>query len=131
RSSGQPSFSSVLALDLAGNICILWQSFDSNFLGTLFFSKSTDRGQTFSTPIAVTPSTQDAEVASMGLDKNGNILVTYSDISGFFNGDDPRLFAVRSTNGGASFSTPVPVSQTTQAVEGGYIAFDSKGAAYI
>jgi hypothetical protein len=57
------------------------------------------------------------------------VLATYLEISTA----SLRLFAARSTNGGASFSSPIQISQPSEALSGigGPVAFDSAGGAYV
>lgn len=123
-------FNSTLALDSGGGVYAVWTGARPGQPGlAVFLSKSTDQGNTFSTPVAMSSATQSADLANVALDKNGNVLATYLEVST----SNLRLFAARSTNGGASFSSPVQVSQPSEVLStiGGPVAFDSTGAAYV
>src|SRR5262249_34462476 len=120
------AITSSLALDPSGNIYIVYSAFIQSGI-SVYVAKSADGGKSFKSPVAVSTSSQFADDASIAVDKSGNILVAYSD----FNSRSPRLFASRSSDGGASFSTPVALSKMNEAVMSNFIAFDSKGAAYV
>ncbi|MBN9091518.1 MAG: hypothetical protein J0J01_31750 [Reyranella sp.] len=76
-------------------------------------AKSTDLGKTFSAPVSVTadPISIDWGPDSrpqLALDRTGALVVTYAIFQDKrFNG---RVYATRSTDGGASFAPPVPVT---------------------
>jgi hypothetical protein len=123
-------FNSTLALDSAGGIYAAWTGTRPGQSGlAVFLSKSTDQGNTFSAPVPMSSGSQSADLANIGVDKNGNVLATYLEVST----NNLRLFAARSSNRGASFSSPVQISQPSEilSVIGGPIAFDSTGAAYV
>src|ERR1041384_189368 len=123
-------FNSTLALDSVGNVYVAWTGLSESQAGTaILLSRSTDGGNTFLSPVPITNSSQKADLANIAVDKNGNVLATYLEVST----SSPKLFAARSTTGGASFSTPVQVSRSNEILSGrgGPIAFDSTGAAYV
>jgi hypothetical protein len=123
-------FDSTLALDSSGGIYAAWTGTRPGQSGlAVFLSRSTDQGNTFSAPVAVSSSSQNADLANIGVDKNGNVMATYLEVST----NNLRLFAARSSNGGASFSSPVQISQPGEILSGigGPLAFDSTGAAYV
>lgn len=133
-SLGALGFNSTLALDANGSVYVAWTGFNEGQLASqlgleVYLSKSTDGGNTFSSPVGISSTSQRADLANIAVDKNGNILATYIEVST----SNPKLFAARSSNGGASFSTPVQVSQASEVLSGlgGPIAFDSAGAAYV
>jgi hypothetical protein len=133
-SSGALGFNSTLALDANGAVYVAWTGFNEGQLASqlgleVYLSKSTDGGNTFSSPVGISSTSQHADLANIAVDKNGNVLATYLEVST----SSPKLFAARSSNGGASFSTPVQVSQPSEVLSGlgGPIAFDSAGAAYV
>ena len=127
--NSQISFNSILTLDSAGNLYAVWGSFlIQDGTQRLFFSKSTDHGNSFSAPITMTPSAQVPDFPALAVDKNGNIVLSYVE----FSGNVVRLFETRSADGGATFSSPAQVSTNAQDVEDDpSVAFDSKGGAYI
>ncbi|MEW6733343.1 MAG: exo-alpha-sialidase [Acidobacteriota bacterium] len=121
------SFRSRLALDATGNIYVVWVSPRTGAPGnTIFFSKSTDRGKSFSAPVAVTANSLNASRPAIALDQRGNLLISFSELS-----MSPRLFVTRSTDGGTTFSTPTQISKAGERALDSVIAFDSKGAAFL
>jgi hypothetical protein len=90
-----------MALDAAGNINLLWfTSPDVNTnLISVFFSRSTNGGTSFSTPrnLATLVGIQ-SELLQLLIDSNGNIDVVWSDNL------NPGLYLTRSVDSGASFS---------------------------
>ena len=99
----QPS----MAVDLRGNIYVAWRLFDSTqFIqqGSVYFSRSTDGGKTFSVPLAVSnPSLEDPQ---MGVDPSGNINMVWSETGS--NGSHVEFS--RSTDGGSTFSAPKQIT---------------------
>jgi hypothetical protein len=127
--NSQISFDSFMTIDSAGNLYAVWGSVViQDGTERLFFSKSTDHGNSFSVPISITPSAQVPDFPALAVDKDGNIVLSYVE----FSGNVVRLFETRSADGGATFSSPAQVSTNSQNVEDEpSVAFDSKGGAYI
>jgi hypothetical protein len=128
-----PAFAlqSTLALDPAGNPYLVWTGVNPNpaqgGLGT-FFSRSTDHGQSFSAPLIATGTSRSAQNPKIAVDNNGAIVIAYID----FATQGSPIFAVRSTDGGATFSAPSRVSQPGEVQNNPpFLALDSKGAAYV
>ena len=104
-------------ISVSGNsIYVLWRDepFGSNHTeNDIFFIGSTDNGNTFGEPIRLTNTTK----GSPGVDKLGmaasgnNVYVIYLDYLGS-SGRDPILF--RSTDNGATFSSPIKISTNTE-----------------
>jgi hypothetical protein len=124
---------STMALDSSGNIYVVWtgRANPTDSLAT-FLSRSTDRGSTFSPPVKASGTARLPQLPNIAIDKSGNILITFLDTG---QANFP-LFAVRSTDGGASFSAPAQISQANETLNispnrGGLVAFDSGGAAYV
>ncbi len=131
-SSNSPvGFSPSVAVGPTGNIYVVWTSINASFTTErIFFSKSLDGGANFSAPLGISPPSQVADQSSIVVDGSGKILVIYQN---FANANAP-LFAVQSTDNGASFSAPVLVSLPTNRVNRSirsYAAFDSSGVAYV
>jgi hypothetical protein len=125
----QVSNSSKLAVDPKGNIYAVWTDQNSSrTISTIIFSRSTDGGKSFSNPSVLSTISQNAFVPNIATDKKGNILVTYSAVT-----TRPvlQLFALRSINGGQSFTTPVQISLDNESVQSSHAVFDSNGAAYV
>src|SRR5262249_47580352 len=118
---------SSLALDAAGNVYVAWTGVKAGASGlAVFLSKSTDGGNSFTAPVAVSLASQNADLANIAVDRNGNILATYLEVST----NSPKVFAARSTSGGSSFSSPVQISNSRENFSGiaAPISFFSTGA---
>jgi len=93
-----------MALDAAGNINLLWYTppdINSNVI-SVFFSRSTNGGATFSTPLDLgTLVGIQSELLQLLLDSHGNIDIVWSDTV------QPGLFFTRSVDAGANFSSAV------------------------
>ena len=121
------------ASDGYGNIYAVWQSHEFSSLGddTIFLSRSTNGGLSWSTPIKVnqTPSTAynpQAYTASVDVAKNGDVGVTYYDQQNDVQGDDELstdYWLVHSHDQGQTFSDPA--SRLT-----GSSSFDMRAAPY-
>jgi hypothetical protein len=115
-----------IAVDSSGNINVLWSTFDNTTdMRTLAFSRSTDQGATFSTPIVVANGSEfiipDSE--QLAVELGGAIdVVLVQDGSG---GGGSVQF-VRSINNGATFSTPTNIGNAQGGVPLG-LALDSCG----
>ena len=72
----------------------------------IFFSRSTNHGGSWSSPIQVSAPAQNGAVqgAQVAVGPQGQVYVAYEV---FFVGNKRRQFLTKSTNGGLSFSTPV------------------------
>ena len=94
----------------------------------VYFSRSTDAGNTWSTNIRLSSSNPDLDGAtpSLTLDAQGNIYVCYGQYDwSIYNVD---VYLTKSTDGGESFSTPLLVNDTTRAAQDmPSIAVDSSG----
>jgi len=128
--SSRLSIESTLALDQAGNLYATWLDVDE-IRGTarVMVSTSSDRGASFSTAVAVSPASDQAEAPTLAVDKSGNVVCAYID----FKSNLGLVFASRSTDGARSFSSPAQVSGDHQdaSTSGVHVAFDSRGAAYL
>jgi opacity protein-like surface antigen len=118
------------------NVYAVWQ--DARFNGferdQIAFSKSTDGGETWSTPVRINrdPSTQ-AFTPAIRVDDQGNIGVTYYDLRN----DDPETYAVetdlwfiRSADGGQTWServTPDSFDLRAAPIARGYFLGDYQG----
>ncbi|HEV8267459.1 MAG TPA: hypothetical protein VGR00_04465, partial [Thermoanaerobaculia bacterium] len=123
------AFNGRVALGPSGAVDLLYEALTASSDLRLFFLKSTDGGRTFSAPVSVSPASHIPDLPSIAADKNGNILVAYLE---FTNSDAPDLYVVRSSDGGATFGTPVKINTTeTFSILPLALAFDSKGAAYL
>ena len=123
------SANSVFALDPAGRIHVAWIGFDGTFQAGAFYTMSSDGGQSFSTPINVAAAGHFPELLAIAVDGNGDVLLAYTD----FSLQNPRVFAARSNNSGASFGGPEMVSQANDTTNTFPVsaALDSHGNGYV
>ncbi len=76
----------------------------------VFYRRSTDGGATFSAPLKLNAAGSTAYENAFTIDPTGRIFVVWS---GRASGEtSPRVYFARSTDGGATFSTPAAVSAT-------------------
>jgi len=109
-----------IAVDSTGNIYVAWLG--PGGTPDIFFTGSSDGGATFSAPMIISNQPSGgARGPSMAVDSGGNINVVW------WGAFAPRiLFLSRSSDGGATFSTPVSVSTSGGAFDG-QVAVDSGG----
>ncbi len=107
-----------IAVDASGNINVVW----ANNTLTIFFSRSTDGGATFSTPKNLSNAGGSFQ-PHIAVDGSGKINVVWR-------GSTPGnadIFFSRSTDGGATFSTPQKLSNNTGESELPQMVVDSSG----
>jgi hypothetical protein len=113
---------SQIAVDPSGNIDVLSAGGSS-----IYFTRSTDGGNTFSTPI--TWSAQgNVSTARIAVDSSRNIDVVWTANGGFC--CSGIAYFAQSTDGGASFSAPVSLSQNPVATDPQMVV-DSQGNIYV
>src|SRR2546422_976056 len=120
RGAGNP----YMAVDSGGNINVAWVSSPTVLPNIISFSRSSDGGATFSTPIAL--STRPSGGPQVAVDSAGNINVAWRD--GYNNFD---VAFSRSSDGGATFTTPQVISYVMEADPELYMALDSHGNIYV
>lgn len=94
-----------------GNVYVCWSRFTGNGQNKIYFSRSTDGGDTFSRPMQLTVHgfTGSVQGCDIAIEGDGDVYVTfrtYDDAS--VNGEN-ALYVTRSSNGGASFSRATKV----------------------
>ena len=116
------SYLSQIAVDSTGSINIVWlDNTPGNY--DIFFSRSSDGGATFSTPENLSNDPGDSENPQIVVDSSGNINVVWQDNTP---GNWQILFT-RSSDGGATFSTPKNISNDPRGAGNPYMAVDSGG----
>jgi hypothetical protein len=103
------SFADQIAIDSKGNINVVWLERTSPtypYSQIVFFSRSSDGGVTFSSPVSISHAGSSAGFARVAVAPNGSIYVLWSDNSlGYY-----AEFFSRSTDGGTTFSAPQQLS---------------------
>lgn len=93
-----------MVLDAGGNIDVVWPAWNNRY--HTFFSRSTDLGVAFSTPMDLTPTSLGVDDPKIAVDSGGNIYIVWLDFSPGYD----AVFFSRSTDGGTTFSSPVALS---------------------
>src|SRR5216684_2831060 len=120
KSSGF-SFSPRIAVDTNGGVNVVWVD---NTPGhqTIFFSRSTDGGVTFSTPVNISNDPSDSANPQIAVDATGNISVVWENDT-----INLGVFYAHSTDGGVSFSSRLPLTTNTNGSFGPQLAVDANG----
>ncbi|HKV40789.1 MAG TPA: sialidase family protein [Blastocatellia bacterium] len=105
--AGGGGFSPVITIDSAGGIDVAWED-TALAPATIMFSRSSDAGATFSTPIKVSTGTGDASEPVIAADAVGGMNIAWVDQS---SGAGEMMIA-RSTDSGVTFTPPVSVTTT-------------------
>jgi hypothetical protein len=92
-----------------GNVYFSWSRFTGNGGVGIYFSRSTDHGVTFSSPMKLTPSVHDVQFPDISVTGNGHVYVTFRQ---FDNGGKVAnaVMITKSTDCGKTFSAPVLVT---------------------
>lgn len=104
RSSGE-AFEPEIAVDKNDAINVAWED-TATGTSAIMFARSTDGGDSFSEPLRVSSPDARANEANIASDSLGNIHVVWVGESG----DTLQAFYARSTDGGATFSEPLNIS---------------------
>jgi hypothetical protein len=101
------SFLSAIAAD-GNNVYVVWTRVTDR--ADLFLVKSTDGGATFSSPIQV-ENRGNARASAIAV-SGDNVYVTWADFTTSQSSLEPEIFFAASIDGGATFNTPVDISNT-------------------
>jgi hypothetical protein len=94
----------------SGNVYVAWARYPGQAANNvIYFARSTDGGQTFSSPMRLTQGQREEQFADIGIGPNGAVYVTYREIA-HQKSTENRVRIVRSTDGGQSFSLPQTVA---------------------
>lgn len=100
-----------------GNLYIAWidsiggPQLTRSFVGTIYFSRSTDGGRTWSAPRAITQIANTALFQTIACDPvTGELLISWLDRRANATGKQFRLYMSRSSDGGATFQEHQPVT---------------------
>ena len=95
----------------SGNLYVAWARYPGQAANNvIYFSRSTDGGQTFSSPMRLTQGQAEEQFADIGIGPNGAVYVTYREIA-HQKSTQNRIRIVRSTDGGQTFSLPQTVAE--------------------
>jgi hypothetical protein len=96
-----------------GNVYFAWSRFTGNQGDvSIYFSRSTDHGKTWSKPMNLTPNIHDVQFPDIAVTGNGNVYVTFRQIAAQGGQADAVVYA-KSTDGGKSFGKPKIVTPFT------------------
>lgn len=113
-----------IAVDGSGNLIAVWVRDDGNN-DIAQASRSTNSGVSWSTPVDLSLTGENAGSPRVAADGSGNIVAVWTRSDG----SNQRIQASRSTNGGASWSTPAYLSESGVASEHPRVAIDDLGNA--
>jgi hypothetical protein len=88
----------------SGNVYFSWSRFTSNGNVAIYFSRSTDHGVTFSTPMKVSAGVHVVQNPDIAITSNGHVYVTFRQFG--FSVQPDAIDVVRSTDCGRTFSPP-------------------------
>jgi hypothetical protein len=96
-----------------GNVYFAWSRFTGNQGDvSIYLSRSTDHGKTWSAPINLTPNIHDVQFPDISVTGNGNVYVTFRQLAAQ-GGQTDAVAYVKSTDGGRSFGKPKIVATFT------------------
>lgn len=109
-----------------GTLWVVWAA-----AGRVFVARSSDVGRTFGPPVAATPSPVQLDTGGdarpqMVVDLKGRVVVSYAVMVG--DKYVGRIMVAHSTDGGATFSRPSPISDNAASQRFITLALDSTGA---
>lgn len=127
----------TIAATETGNVYIAWQDQRSgpwpDAVGDIFFVRSTDGGATFQTPLRITPEdSYPSRVPALLADGN-NVYMCWFDADMFPDTWVSGIFFRKSTDGGASWSAPIILTEKDGIVDNEHpkIAKDASGRVHI
>jgi hypothetical protein len=119
------SFGAQLAVAADGSINVVWED-DSNSGSNISYSRSSDHGATFSAPKNLSSNLGNSFESQIAVDASGNIDVIWADSTpGNFD-----IFFSRSTDHGATFSSPNNLSNSPANSLHAHIGVDTTGGVY-
>ncbi len=98
-----------------GNVYVCWSRFTGAGQNKIFFSRSTDGGNTYSRPqqLTVHGATGSVQGCDIAIEGDGDVYVTFRSFDDRSRPGQNALWSTRSSNGGASFARPVKVLNFT------------------
>ena len=120
------SFTPQIAVDSNGTIYMAWED-DTATNSNILFSRSTDGGATFSTPINLSNASGYSFNPRIAMGSAGNVNVVWEDQTP----SNTNIMFSHSTNAGVAFSTPVNLSNDSADSGSPQIAVDTAGNIYV
>jgi len=90
----------------AGNVYVSWTHFVGNS-SFIYFSRSTNHGQTWSTPILISNTSQSVQGSNVGVGPAGEIYIIFEN---FYVQNQRQQFLCKSVDTGLTFTAPIPIS---------------------
>ncbi len=112
-----------IGIDSSGNLNVVWMTNTSTPVGEIYFSRSTNNGVNWNSPVNISNLSGTSRVPSIAVDSVGNINVAWSD-------DSPgnhEIYFKRSTNNGVFWSSVKKISNSRGDAFDPTIALDSAG----
>ncbi len=122
--AGDNSRNPEFTLDGSGSLIAVWRG-DNGDYDIIQSSRSTNSGASWSTPVDLSLTGQDANSPRVSADGSGNAVAVWRRSDG----DNNMIQSSRSSNGGLSWSTPENLSESGQDADDPRIAVDGSGNA--
>lgn len=117
----------ALAVDQNNNLALVWSQYFGNSISDVFFSRSTNNGSTWGTPVNISNSMSDSRLANMAIDNAGNINVVWDD-------DLPGsrdIYFTRSVDNGVTWFPKTNLSGNSGISCWPIVAVDSNGSIFV
>jgi hypothetical protein len=92
-----------------GNVYFSWSRFNGNGSNSIYFSRSTDHGVTFSSPMKLSESLKSLQFPDISVTGNGHVYVTFRSFQSVGPSSD-AIYVARSTDCGQTFAPAVQVA---------------------
>ena len=96
-----------------GDVYFSWSRYSGNGGNSIYFSRSTDHGATFSTPLNLGPSNAELQFPDIAVTGNGHVYVTFRRIANAKKNVTNAVMITKSTNCGKTFSAPKVIETFT------------------
>jgi hypothetical protein len=96
-----------------GNVYFSWSRYNGNGGNSIYFSRSTDHGITFSKPLNLGPSNAELQFPDIAVTGNGHVYVTFRRIANAKKNVADAVMITKSTDCGKTFSAPKVVDKFT------------------
>ncbi|HET7049676.1 MAG TPA: sialidase family protein [Solirubrobacteraceae bacterium] len=97
-----------------GDVYFSWSRYSGNGGNSIYFSRSTDHGATFSKPLNLGPSNAELQFPDIAVTGNGHVYVTFRRIANAKKNVADAVMITKSTDCGKTFSAPKVVETFTR-----------------